>query len=235
MTKVSVNLTRPSPYIEKEGRLYRLKRKLTYAFAFRLIKKFTNIRSAPSILEIGTGSGFFLSFCKDAFKDPELYGIEYDDRLLEVTRQRAPYAKCIQGNAETFEFQNISFDIIASFQVIEHLYDPLAMFTRAHKYLKPGGLFIVTSPNIDGYGARFMGERWHGYRHDHVTLKGVNEWTRLISENGFQTLYSGSTFLSGIPFLNKFPLGVFNWTLLVVFGCLRWNVGEAYVGVFRRV
>ena len=42
--KVSVNTEIPSPYIENRGGLYRLKRKLTYAFAFRLLNRYLSRR-----------------------------------------------------------------------------------------------------------------------------------------------------------------------------------------------
>jgi 2-polyprenyl-3-methyl-5-hydroxy-6-metoxy-1,4-benzoquinol methylase len=236
MSRVSVDLSNPSPYIENSGMLHRFKRRLTYSFAFRLINKFLENHDSLKLLEIGTGSGFFLDFCRSKFKGASLYGLEYDQRLLEVTRARVPTAICKQGNAESFEFERPEFfDVIASFQVIEHLYEPRLMIDLVHKYLKRGGLFIVTSPNLDGYGAKFLGCRWHGYRDDHVSLKGMNAWTELISAGGFECLYSGSTFFSGIPWANRLPLGIFNWLLLFIFGSLKWTKGESYVGVFRRL
>jgi len=63
--KVSVNTDIPSPYIEKRGGLYRLKRKLTYAFAFRLLNRYLSKRQDIDVLEIGTGSGFFLDFASE--------------------------------------------------------------------------------------------------------------------------------------------------------------------------
>jgi 2-polyprenyl-3-methyl-5-hydroxy-6-metoxy-1,4-benzoquinol methylase len=236
MTKVSVNLSQPSPYIENGSYFYRLKRRLTYSFAFRLLNKYLLASKDLNLLEIGTGSGFFLDFCRREFKGASLYGLEYDERLLEVTRARVPTAICNQGNAENFEFEHPEFfDVIASFQVIEHLYDPKSMLMLVHRYLKKDGLFIVTSPNLDGYGAKLLGSRWHGYREDHVSLKGVRDWNELISTCGFKCLYSGSTFFSGIPWANRLPFGVLNWLLLVIFGSLKWNRGESYVGVFRRL
>ena len=91
----------------------------------------------------------------------------------------------------------------------------------------------MTTPNLSGLGAHWMKEKWHGYRDDHVSLKGKDEWDLLIVSHGFEPLYTGSTFFSGFPVLNKLPMGILNWMLLVVFGSLRWSVGESYVGVFK--
>jgi 2-polyprenyl-3-methyl-5-hydroxy-6-metoxy-1,4-benzoquinol methylase len=231
--KVSVNTEIPSPYIEKNGGLYRMKRKLTYAFAFRLLRKHLNKQQELQVLEIGTGSGFFLDFAQEQFPNARFSGVEYDERLMAETASRAPHANLIQGNAENFDLGRGQYDLVVSFQVIEHLYNPVAMLENVLTHLKPGGIFLVTTPNLSGLGARWMKNNWHGYRDDHVSLKGKAEWDRLIMAHGFSPLYSGSTFFSGVPLLNKLPLGIVNWLLLVAFGSLRWSVGESYVGVFK--
>jgi SAM-dependent methyltransferase len=231
--KVSVNTEIPSPYIEKKSGLYRMKRKLTYAFAFRLLNRYLNRRQDLEILEVGTGSGFFLDFARENFPKARFSGIEYDERLLAETAFRAPHARLVQGNAESFDLGQGQYDLVVSFQVIEHLYSPGAMLDNVRTHLKPGGIFLVTTPNLSGLGARWMKDKWHGYRDDHVSLKGKDEWDRLIVSHGFCPLYSGSTFFSGVPVLNKLPLGILNWLLLVAFGSLRWSVGESYVGVFK--
>jgi hypothetical protein len=79
-----------------------------------------------------------------------------------------------------------------------------------------------------------MGKNWHGYRNDHVSLKDVDGWVGLVESHGFDCVYAGSTFFSGVPLLNKLPLGIFNWALLLAFGSLRWKKGEAFVGAFYR-
>jgi 2-polyprenyl-3-methyl-5-hydroxy-6-metoxy-1,4-benzoquinol methylase len=233
MTKVSVDLESPSPYVEKDSYLHRIKRNLSYSFALRQIKDKCANKADLSILEIGTGSGFFMTAARREFPRAKLTGIEYDPRLLEATRKMAPFANCMHANAETFDLQPEKFDVVVSFQVIEHLYDPSAMLARAKLHLKPGGIFLVTTPNLDGLGARIMGANWHGYRDDHVSLKGVSAWIDLIQGHGFTRLYSGSTFFSGLPIMNRIPLGIFNWSLLVMFGAARWRHGESFVGVFK--
>ncbi len=232
MSKVSVDLNTPSPYIEKDTRIHRYRRKLTYAFAIKLIKKFTKNHKKLSLLEVGTGSGYFMSSCHEVFPSITLSGIEYDPRLLSVTQLRAPYADCTQGNAETYNFSPNKFDVIVSFQVIEHLFEPEKMIERVKEHLNRGGIFIFTTPNLSGFGARYMGEKWHGYRDDHVSLRSAADWVSLLEGHGFESRYAGSTFFSGIPFMNRLPLGIINWALLVLLGSLKWYKGESFVGVF---
>ncbi len=232
MSKVSVNLDEPTPYLESSSTLHRLKRKLTYRFALNAIHK-QFLRASPfSILELGTGSGFFLQAAHESFPNAQLNGIEFDERLLQATQKRISIAKTWQGNVEVFDIPGEKFDVIVSFQVIEHLFKPESMIAQVQKHLKPGGLFIFTTPNLDGVGAKMMGSKWHGYRDDHVSMRGASEWVGLLKLHGFLPVSVGSTFFSGIPWLNRFPLGVFNWSLLLVFGYAPWMRGESFVGIF---
>jgi SAM-dependent methyltransferase len=233
MRRVSVDLETPTPYLEKDTFFHKLRRDLSYAFAIRKIRQQFSVNAPIAILEVGTGSGFFFSALRRRLPNARLWGIEYDPRLLEETKRRAPFAECVQGNAETFDLLPNSFDVIVSFQVIEHLYDPSAMIRQSKAHLKSPGILIITTPNPDGVGAKVMGKKWHGFRDDHVSLKGNADWVRLIESHGFRTLYSGSTFFSGLPVMNRLPLALVNWSLLVALGAIRWRWGEAFVGVFQ--
>ena len=44
-------------------------------------------------------------------------------------------------------FRDASFDWVISFQVIEHIRDDRAFVAEIHRVLRPGGRFLVTTPN----------------------------------------------------------------------------------------
>lgn len=234
MPKVSVDLTSETPYLEQDTAWHSFKRRLTYRAYLRMLSRHLPKNEPISLLDVGTGSGYFLKTAKEWFPAASLFGVEYDPRLVEETLGRVPDGQIIQGNAEEFGFGQTRFDAIASFQVIEHLYDPERMVATARNALKPGGLFLFTTPNLTGLGARVMKDRWTGYRDDHVSLKGMDEWIQLGVDGGFEPLYTGSTFFSGIPWLNKLPLGPINWALLLILGTARWGHGESFCGLFRK-
>ncbi len=234
MEPVSVDLNIPSYYEEPDGRIYRFKRKLTFRKIISIIRKSIRNKPTPTFLEIGCGSGYFISFLEEAFPDATLTGIEYDPRLIPVISGKIQNANIINGNAEDFEPGDVQFDVVVSLQVIEHLHRPEMMLKKVHNHLLPGGIFILTTPNLSGLGARFMKDKWTGYREDHVSLKGFDDWVLLLKENGFTPVYCGSTFFSGIPLMNKLPLGIANWMLLFLFGSMSWKHGESFLGVFKK-
>ena len=233
MENVTVDINNPTPYMEKDSIFYRFKRKLTLGPVLRRIRKIIPKNKIFSLLEIGTGSGFLISFLESEFPKASFTGLEYDSRLVELSKSKVKNANIIQGNAENFVFKDSKFDVIVSLQVIEHLYKPELMLNAVKKHLNQNGIFILTTPNLESLSARFMKNNWHGYRSDHVSLKSYTDWKAQIEKNGFTSLYCGSTFFTGIPIFNKLPFGLINWALLFSFGSLRWKHGESFIGVFK--
>lgn len=233
MENVTVDLDNPSLYEEPNTKFYRFKRKLKTEPVLKRIRKIVQKNQEFSLLEIGTGSGFLISFLESEFPKAKFTGLEYDSRLVTMSQNKSKNATIIQGNAEKFDLNGEKFDVIVSLQVIEHLYNPDLMIDCVKKHLNQNGIFILTTPNLECISAKYMKNNWHGYRTDHVSLKSYTMWKSLIKKSGFTSIYSGSTFFSGIPLLNKFPLGLINWALLFFIGSLKWKYGESFIGVFR--
>ena len=140
---VTVNLNIPSYYEEPDNGLYRFKRRLTFRKIISIIRKSVKNRETFSLLEIGCGSGYFLSFLEEMFPGASLTGIEYDPRLIPVIRGRIKSATVINDNAEDFDPGNRMFDVIVSLQVIEHLHKPEdhpPVYMSLHKAGHPGSL-----------------------------------------------------------------------------------------------
>jgi len=233
MKDVSVDINSPSYYEEPDSKLYRFKRKLSLKTTLKTIRRTVGNDRTFSLLEIGTGSGFLISFLESEFPHAKLTGLEYDMRLVSLAKSKVRNARIVHGNAEGFDLNNEAFDIIVSLQVIEHLYRPELMLSSVRKHLKPGGIFIFTTPNPNSCSARLLKNRWHGYRDDHVSLKNFCEWGPFLEKSGFISVYCGSTFFTGIPVLNKFPMGLINWGLLFFIGSMKWKYGESFVGIFK--
>ncbi|MEW6089169.1 MAG: class I SAM-dependent methyltransferase [bacterium] len=233
MKNVTICPQSASLYEEPDSKFYRFKRKLTLKPVLKEIRKIVKKNQAFSLLEIGTGSGFLMTFLESEFPQAKLTGLEYDARLVSLTKSKVKNARIVQGNAEGFDFNNETFDIIVSLQVIEHLNRPELMLSSVRKHLKHGGIFIFTTPNLSSYSARVMKGKWHAHREDHVSLKKFSEWKSFVEKNRFTSIYCGSTFFTGIPVLNKFPLGIINWGLLFLIGNMRWKYGESFMGIFK--
>ena len=100
-------------------------------------------RIGGDVLEIGTGSGYgievvapraarFVTIDKHA-PAPELIG--------------RPGVEFRQTTVPPLPFEDDTFDCVISFQVIEHIEKDREFVREIHRVLRPGGRFIVTTPN----------------------------------------------------------------------------------------
>ncbi len=78
-------------------------------------------------LDIGCGDGFFLKLspCAERYGLDELYGEKFEGQL---------------------DFEDGFFDYVTMLAVVEHLDDVPTAFGEVRRVLKPGGLFILTTP-----------------------------------------------------------------------------------------
>jgi SAM-dependent methyltransferase len=56
----------------------------------------------------------------------------------------------VWGTGTDLPFEDGSFDTVVAFQVLEHVEEPAAMVREAFRVLRPGGVFIVTTPFMWG-------------------------------------------------------------------------------------
>lgn len=94
------------------------------------------------ILEVGTGSGYGVKVLApkatrfitlDKFQTQDI--CQYDN------------TEYYQMNVPPIQFDGNSFDYVVSFQVIEHIEQDMEFVREVARVLRPGGKFIVTTPN----------------------------------------------------------------------------------------
>jgi SAM-dependent methyltransferase len=72
-------------------------------------------------------------------------------------------------------------------QLIEHVEDPAAICERVFEILKPGGCFIVETPNLAGLDFRWFRRSYWGHYHfpRHWNLFSTRALQRLLHDKGF--------------------------------------------------
>lgn len=76
----------------------------------------------------------------------ETIGIDIGAEFEFAHREAAP-ARLMQMDAQSLDFPEDSFDVIYSFHVLEHLPDPERALREMRRVLRPGGMFLVGTPN----------------------------------------------------------------------------------------
>jgi SAM-dependent methyltransferase len=84
------------------------------------------------------------------------------------------------------------FEIICLFQVIDHLPEPGAILDECYKLLRPGGLILLISHNVESISAKLLTDQSPIIDIEHTYLFSLATLTRLLVAHGFQVVNSGS-------------------------------------------
>lgn len=147
---------------------YRAQEEL-YLKTFR--KRFTlALRDGPSggrALDVGCAAGFCMQVMREL--GFEAHGVEVSGTIASHAIDHFGFNTVHVGTLESAHFEPRSFDLITAWDVIEHVVDPRALLRTARELLKPDGLLVVETQNIDSAFARLLGRRWHHYKHaEHI-------------------------------------------------------------------
>jgi SAM-dependent methyltransferase len=233
--KASNGVSRYVPPSEEtwRGKGHSLFRRLQYDIWRRELNNFglkRRDRTQPVIVDVGCGPGILLGCLENWFPDAHVIGIDASDELLAIAGARCRNVTLLRGDAGKIALESGSVDVMFAFHIIEHLDDPAAFFLEASRVLRDGGLLVIATPNAKGLGARLMGRKWVGYSDPtHIALNGPSFWRDILQTSGFEIVRDGTTGLTGIPILNRMPLGLIHWIPLFLFGYLPWSFGEAYI------
>jgi len=145
-------------------------------------------RPAASFLDIGCGSGQYLRVAEQrGIARDQVYGLELDGEVVADLNGQG--YQVFNERVETCEaIPDGSIDLATMFHVIEHVDDPLAVARRVYRWLRPGGVFAVETPNIDSWDARLFRDRyWGGYHFPrHWNLFRPDTLHRLLERAGFE-------------------------------------------------
>lgn len=121
------------------------------------------------VLELGCGTGWL---CNELARYGECLGVDISPLAIGAAKERYPELR--------FECVDLSdwrpegtYDLVLSHEVIEHLRDQPAHIGVAFDALRPGGLFILTTPNAFAANNAIAPIR-HGYE-----LQPVENWLYL--------------------------------------------------------
>ncbi len=110
------------------------------------------------VLDLGSGNGrTTVPLHKMGY---QVTGIEYCEDLVRAGLREHPEINLLQGDARTLNYPDNHFDVVwFSWNGIDYMCpyrEREAVLREAHRVLKPGGIFLVSSHNALGMIGRFL-------------------------------------------------------------------------------
>ena len=97
------------------------------------------------VLEVGCGEGYGTALL--AAEAAHVVGIDYDALTAAHAAASYPQADFVRANLAALPISSRAVDIVATLQVIEHVWNHREFVEECRRVLRPGGLLLVTTPN----------------------------------------------------------------------------------------
>lgn len=119
-----------------------------YHFAAKLV-------SGMRVLDVACGEGYGSALL--AQRAARVVGADISPAAIDHARARyagVPNLEFAAGDCAALPFTDASFDAVVSFETIEHIHEQEAFLDEVRRVLRPGGLFVLSSPNKLEYSDR---------------------------------------------------------------------------------
>lgn len=134
------------------------------------------------LLEIGANVGLFLSVAQD--QGWEARGVEPSAWAVRHGRERFG-VDLRQGTIESLDEPDGSADVVAMFDVLEHLVDPVSALKALRPLLDDEGLLILSTVNAAGLHARVRKGDWPWFIRSHLFYFTPRTLEAVLREAGF--------------------------------------------------
>lgn len=163
---------------EREGRV------LTFEHHLKPLERITGLPNGRPLLDVGCYTGIFVEIAVRHGWDA--WGVEPSHWAVEEAQRRGLHV--VQGTLDTADLPEAFFDVVTLWDVIEHLIDPYSALCHVHRLLKPDGLLVVHTIDIESLFARLMGARWPWLMEMHIYYFSRRTLRAMLESCGFRVL-----------------------------------------------
>lgn len=111
-----------------------------YTFALPYVK-------GKSVLDIACGTGYGLAFLKSQAKSVTGVDVDIEAAREAIAECDSKSTKVLLGDGTSLPFPDETFDVITSFETLEHLENRREMLADFRRVLKAEGTLILSTPN----------------------------------------------------------------------------------------
>ena len=128
--------------------------------------------------------------------------VEPTPSLADTCRTRG--VEVIQSTIEQARLEH-GVDVVVSFEVIEHLFDPAAFVVRCRDVLRSRGLLVLTCPNIQGFDIDVLGPVSPAIDVEHLNYFHPASLSALLVSHGFEVLETSTPGIHAVGDVNTYP------------------------------
>jgi len=126
---------------------FRLSFNILHKISLGLIKEY--LTDNKKVLDIGCATGNFLFKMQKINKNIELYGIDYNRKMITIAKNKFKNIHFYNLKAEEMSFHYNFFDIITLIETFHHLSNQNLVLEKIHKILKSDGILLIAEPDIE--------------------------------------------------------------------------------------
>lgn len=136
------------------------------------------------LLDVGGGYGAFAELLTQRKLFERVLVIEPSADLAKLCRGKG--LEVFEDFFENFSVHDVVADVVTAFEVIEHTYDPKAFLHRIFQVLRPGGLVMLSCPNVEGFETLMLKEQSSTVCHEHLNYFTPHILMQMMKNSGFE-------------------------------------------------
>jgi 2-polyprenyl-3-methyl-5-hydroxy-6-metoxy-1,4-benzoquinol methylase len=140
-----------------------------------LIAQTLHLQDVKKVLDYGAGSGLHVGLWERLFPKAELNFCDISSVAMEKFQEKYPQRSnqyfMIENKAQC---EDESYDVVVSIEVMEHVENLQSYICDIHRVLKPGGMFIWTTPCANPFSIEHLYSLFT--RQIEPTAEGYRRW-----------------------------------------------------------
>jgi 2-polyprenyl-3-methyl-5-hydroxy-6-metoxy-1,4-benzoquinol methylase len=150
-------------------------------------------KKSGRLLEIGSGKGEFLRLAEAYFS---IEGIDISEYAVDSSK-RFLNRRISRKNIENAKLSRNTYDVVAAYNVLEHLIKPKLVIRKIFNALKDKGLLIGSVPHNANLVGRIYTELTKVFDPTHISTFKPRRWKAILKESGFGKMDLYGEFMFG--------------------------------------